>query len=1153
MSINSRAKNEENGSANLTDYLSIFILNRAIFLLINFLLGGAIASLGNPTLAQIIPDATLGAEPSVVTPLDDLGLPIDEIDGGATRGTNLFHSFLAFNVEADRGAYFYSPAGIQNILARVTGGNPSRILGLVGTFGDSTANLFLINPNGIIFGPNAQLDVESSFVATTANSLVFENGLAFSATAPQSPPLLTINVPLGLQYGGNARSIETQGSRLQVLEGKTLALVGGNLQLNRTLLEAPEGRVELAGVSDSGTIGLEVNNSSLRLNVPEAIARTDVSVNGSVIRSLGDGGSITIYADNLTIDRSSVRAGFDADFGFNGTQAGDITLDAIGEVNIGQGSIVANSVLPDSTGNSGNVNIKATFVSLTDNAQIGAITFGQGNAGKILIEAKDSVSLTGNTSIRSNVGSDAEGNGGDINIQTPLLSLTDGADLSTSTFGQGDSGNITVQANESILLVNGRIYSAVREGSIGKGGKINIQTNSLSLSEGSALDSSVEEGGIGSGGDINLSVGSLSLTDNSVLFADTAGQGNAGTITVRANDFISLTSSKIYSNVDFGANGQAGNIDIQTGYLSLVDGSRISNSTFGTGNAGSIFVQANDSISLIGDTSAIISGVAWEAQGNGGDIQLAAKSLWLTNGAQLFAATFGAGNSGNIAINISDTVNLSGVGSTTGFSSGLLTNTEEGAGGQGGDIRVTTSTLRVSDGAVLSAVSRSSFKGGNINVDANTLEVTNGGQLLTTAFSSGDAGNITVNTSDRVILAGNDSTFTARLAQFDQVDTDGSASGLFARTEGTGAAGNVIVNTPLLTVQDTAQVSASTSGGTGGSIAVTANRFEAINGGQLRTTTAGSNQAGNITLRVHEDVTLAGSDSGLFANTERGSIGNGGSILISNPKTMVIREGASVAVDSQGAGEGGNIQIQAGAITLNNNASISAETASNAGGGITLQVQDLLLMRHGSRISTTAGTAQAGGDGGNIAIDAQFILAVPKENSDITANAFTGRGGNINITTQGIYGLQFRPLLTPLSDITASSEFGVNGTVQIITPDVDPSQGLVNLPIEPVNVEVAQGCQAAEQQGAVEFFDTGRGGLAPNPYEPISSSDIWEDVPSATQGTELEARAVPVSAALATPPDQIVEAQGWRINQKGEVVLVAEVPITGTQRRCRLR
>jgi large exoprotein involved in heme utilization and adhesion len=453
---------------------------------------------------------------------------------------------------------------------------------------------------------------------------------------------------------------------------------------------------------------------------------------------------------------------------------------------------------------------------------------------------------------------------------------------------------------------------------------------------------------------------------------------------------------------------------------------------------------------------------------------------------------------------------------------------------------------------VLSALTRSAFRGGNITVDANSLEVTDGGQILTTAFSSGDAGNIMVNATHSVTLTGSDPTFLNRLNQFGQVDNDGPASGIFARTEGAGAAGNVTINTPQLTVKDYAQVSASTSGGTGGSISVMANRFEAIDGGQLRTTTAGRSSAGNIEMTILDNVTLAGNDSGLFANTERGSMGEGGDIVITNPKTLVIRDGASVAVDSKGTGEGGNIQIQTGSFSLKK-ASISAETASNTGGNITLQVQDLLLMRDGSRISTTAGTAQAGGDGGDITIDTDFIVGVPRENSDITANAFTGRGGNINITTQGIYGLQFRPRLTPLSDITASSQFGVNGVVTINTPDVDPSRGLAELPVEPVNVEVAQGCQRGGTQASVAFYNTGRGGLAPNPYEPLTSSGIWEDVPAPTQRTASSASTDSVAALSATSPNKIVEAQGWLMNEKGQVVLVAQMPTSHSQGRCRLR
>jgi large exoprotein involved in heme utilization and adhesion len=133
VSVNSQANIARSGSLNLTYCFSRHTLNKVNFLFINILLWGMLASSGHPTVAQIVPDATLGIESSVVTPLDDVGLPIDLIEGGATRSGNLFHSFLEFNIDAERGAYFYSPADIQNILARVTGANPSRILGLLGT------------------------------------------------------------------------------------------------------------------------------------------------------------------------------------------------------------------------------------------------------------------------------------------------------------------------------------------------------------------------------------------------------------------------------------------------------------------------------------------------------------------------------------------------------------------------------------------------------------------------------------------------------------------------------------------------------------------------------------------------------------------------------------------------------------------------------------------------------------------------------------------------------------------------------------------------------------------------------------------------------------------------------------------------------------
>jgi large exoprotein involved in heme utilization and adhesion len=174
------------------------------------------------------------------------------------------------------------------------------------------------------------------------------------------------------------------------------------------------------------------------------------------------------------------------------------------------------------------------------------------------------------------------------------------------------------------------------------------------------------------------------------------------------------------------------------------------------------------------------------------------------------------------------------------------------------------------------------------------------------------------------------------------------------------------------------------------------------------------------------------------------------------------------------------------------------------------------------------------------------------ENSDISANSLDFRGGNVTITAQGIFGTQFRTQQTSESDITATgANSELNGTVEINRPDVDPSQGLANFPDEPVNnVEVAEGCQAGGQQASIAFFNRGRGGIASHPYESIGSSNIWEDMPRSTQRTENSARASASPAALS---DKIVEAQGWLVNEKGEVTLVAEVPASRSQSRCSLR
>ncbi|NEO74254.1 filamentous hemagglutinin N-terminal domain-containing protein, partial [Moorena sp. SIO3H5] len=220
----------------------------------------------NPALAQIVPDNTLGDNQTLVKPnVEVKGLPAELIEGGATRGDNLFHSFSDFNVGDLQRVYFANPAGINNILSRVTGSNISKIFGTLGV--DGSANLFLLNPNGIVFGANSQLDVAGSFVGSTANSIVFGNGTEFSATNPEEPPLLTINITPGLQYGQNPPQPIVNAGNLAVGEGQNLTLVGGSV-INTGQILAPGGEINLVAVPRETLVQLGQAGEILTVSTP---------------------------------------------------------------------------------------------------------------------------------------------------------------------------------------------------------------------------------------------------------------------------------------------------------------------------------------------------------------------------------------------------------------------------------------------------------------------------------------------------------------------------------------------------------------------------------------------------------------------------------------------------------------------------------------------------------------------------------------------------------------------------------------------------------------------------------------------------------------------------------------------------------------------
>ncbi|KMW70610.1 hypothetical protein WN50_33950, partial [Limnoraphis robusta CS-951] len=684
--------------------------------------GFVLATSPSTALAQIVPDNTLGSENSVVTPNVNIrGINSDRIDGGAVRGSNLFHSFQEFNIREGRGAYFSNPDNIINILTRVTGGNISEILGTLGVLGN--ANLFLINPAGIVFGPNARLDVGGSFFATTADGILFENGFEFAASNPQAPPLLTINMPLGLNIRENPGAIVNQTlpqlvrldesplrndagflipQGLNVPRNQTLALIGGDVIFDGGVAISPGSRIQLGGLSEPGIVQINPDNS---FTFPDNIQRGNVALtNESQINVRADGGGdVNINARNVEISGGSViRAGIDNGLGSIEAEGGDVNINVQDNVLItGAGSSIGNSINIDGIGQPGDINITANSLSMNNGAFLSTVLFGEGNAGN-------------------------------INIVTNSLVMSNQARLGALTFGQGNAGVVSILARDSVELSDGNILSSVEEGAVGNGGTIEINTGNLLISEGSPVITStsgegnagnitvkadnieltgtsadgelisgffadVDDTGIGNGGNIYIETGQFRLTEGARIQSSTFGQGNAGLISILATDSVELLSSFIFSDVEQGARGDGGIVEINTGNLLLSEGAQIFTRTSGEGNAGSIIVKAA-SVALTGTTadgefpSGFFADVNGTGMGNGGNIYIETGQLRLTEGGRIQSSTFGQGNAGLISIFATDSVELA--------DSGIFSDVGENAVGDGGNIEISTSSLNAINGQI---------------------------------------------------------------------------------------------------------------------------------------------------------------------------------------------------------------------------------------------------------------------------------------------------------------------------------------------------------------------------------------------------------------------------------------------------------------------
>jgi filamentous hemagglutinin family protein len=495
--------------------------------------------------AQIVPDNTLGSEGSVVTPNLNLnGIPSDQIDGGAIRGANLFHSFTQFNINAGRGAYFTNPAGIANILSRVTGANRSEILGRLGVNGN--ANLFLINPKGIVFGPSASLDVQGSFIATTANAVEFGDRGIFSASKPESPQLLNVNPSAFLFNQIPPGSITNRSARLQVPQGQNLILLGGNVNLDGGVLQAPSGRVELAGLAESGRVGINRESNNLSLIFPNGGVRADISLR----------------------NRASIEAG------------GDIQVQGR-RVTLTEGSQIKTAT--EGASDAGKITINTGQLIVRDGAQVTASTTGQGQGGTVVVNAFESIDLSGTSTNGQQSGLFADtqksaGDAGDIKVDTGQLTLSDGALITSRSRGMGRAGNIVVTVRGTLEANNGTLGTSATESA---GGAITVKAGDIRLFGDSNITTSVFDG-TGGGGNIDLKADSILAFDRSDILAFADG-GKGGDITLDTPAFFGESYRRTPRNTDPRSLDRNNRVDVNAtgatdGVITTPDTSSIENS-----------------------------------------------------------------------------------------------------------------------------------------------------------------------------------------------------------------------------------------------------------------------------------------------------------------------------------------------------------------------------------------------------------------------------------------------------------------------------------------------------------------------------------------------------------------------------------------------
>lgn len=1080
--------------------------------------------------AQIIPDGSLGTNSSVVVPESTTR---DRIDGGVRQNTTLFHSFQDFNIETNNSVYFTNPADIEAIFTRVTGTDLSQLDGTLGVLG--SADLFLLNPNGIVFGPNSQLDISGSFTTSTATSFEWSNGSSFSAVNPAMPPTLTVSLTPGLQQGLSESSAGIiQSGQLTV--GQDFNLFAGNLDLQGQLEAGQDLRLTAADTVRLRDSASEPFGAIAGRNLTIAGNQIDIFALNHPDSGLISGADLVLRSPHPVSGDARYWSGGNFKVETNNGQLSSLVSPAdpvirtLGDVSF---DTYTGSSLHILAG--GQVNINAITV---DRTEVG-ITNGDFLQDVVQLSNGNTIRIDGSLQptldIRAGIDPAEIGTPGILGITppdsfTPAIPSPGSTAPTQANISVGDiiitppNGLVFLTTNYApnpSLTGGGIILTGIlnTRGSGGDGGDIVIDSRDTILLS-TRVDTS--PAGFFSG-----DAGNVTLLAQGDIDMPVTGKINAiglqgGAITFNSQEDITFTGGVgtdgnilTLSTTD-APEARGGDIKIFGRSISMLEGAQITSRTFDTARSGDVTLQATEQITLVGTDSTgfpvlLGSFVLDDASGEAGNVLLETPNLQVLKGAQVAAFTRGSGNAGNLTV-IAQSVEVSGqstvlIPTASGpLSSTLEATADSGSTGRGGTLRIQANDLLVADQADIASNTEGSGDAKELRLDVDRIRIEGGGQISTSTSSTGNAGNLIVN-SQRIEIIG-----TAE----DVSTTSSEPSGVFAAT-----------------------VSPSPEAGLGGFVLINVEQLVVQNGGQIGVQSNSSGDAGNLTVTA-QSIRLTGRNadnrrSGIIAGTSAVATGNGGRLVIE--ATDISLENAFFAVENQGSGRGGELEVIADSLILRDEAEVTAETANNQGGNITLLIDDAILLRNGSNISATAGTTGTEGDGGNVTIDTNFLVSPLDEDNNITANADLGRGGRIQITALGVYGIENQANEIPVrNDITASSNANLDGEVNVNTLDLDPTRDTTRLPSDTGTPTISQRCNPG--QGVSSFVATGRGGVPLGPEDAIAPHTLWEELytPNSQDIVSEDSPAL----ATAIPAESFTEAQGWEVNSEGDIILTAD-------------